>query len=98
MTEEDMATLRRVLHAMPADQLEAIGVKLLAPPEEDWEWVRAAMADALDNLGRTRAASALRHFPFVVAGSTYSVGISTDLLAEMGRIIRHRHTQPPEPA
>lgn len=89
-SDKDMEALRQLLHSLDADQLHSLGVKMERPDPKNWVWLRDMMADSLHELGRYRAASALREFPFGGVHRTYSVGISADLLNDMAARIARR--------
>lgn len=89
-TKADLDALRRLIRSLPADDLKTIGVKLDKPPPSDWVWLRDIMADALENLGRSRASQALRSSTFDGPVNQYSVGVNADVFAEMGRLIARK--------
>lgn len=97
MEPNDLAAMRRVIQSLPPDQLEALGVKLKTPPPSEWVWLRDLMADALENLGRDRASKSLRGTTFTTQISQYPVGITAELLAEMGRLIAHKFVSEKQP-
>lgn len=93
-----MDRLRAVLHSLDPAQLQSIGVRLERPDPDRWVWLRDIMADVLENLGRNRAASNLRDYPFSGVHTAYSVGVTADLLAGMASAIQRRFEDRPTTA
>ena len=90
---EDLEKLKDLLNSMDPKHLSEIGVRLERPDPQRWGWLRDIMIDCLESLGRTKAASNLRDYPFSGVQTFYSMGITADLLSQMANRIEARFNE-----
>lgn len=84
--EDPLNQLRSVLTNLSDEQLASIGVTL-ERDDGDWEWLKDAFVNALENEGRWRAAKVLRSIDLRTSPQ-YSIGLSRSFLVSLNAIIR----------